>query len=280
MKKTFALLLAMLTLCLPAFAEETPDKEKGSLYELLSSAEHFTIEYERIFTLRSPDAEATTAQGGCTDGTYHYQAFMRNDKASSERENPVLIVKSDLETGKFIAKSDIHLFNHASDLTYNPNTNQLVICHSIPFKEKLSFMDPETLEYIETISLPCKIFGIDYNASRDKYVVGMAGGQNFRILNGDFTYDSPEYRGHPETKSSTTQAMCCSDDLICFALYKKNVVSVFDWEGNPLCVIHLNGLDMAEPENIMIIDEEIYMTFIVVPKVAVFYKITPVPITQ
>lgn len=270
MKKLVSLVLILiLALALvPAHAEET------SLYDLLKTAPEFDATCERVFSVRPRNTVTPIAQGGCSDGTYHYQAFIFKDKSTNEEKNVAVIVKTDMATGEFVAVSDYLRLNHCNDLTFNSKTNQIIACHNNPNRTRISLIDPETLTLIETKELPCKIYCIEYNAQRDQYVIGISGGQTFRFLNSDFTYADDTIH-HPNAKSlsCTTQGVGASDDLIAFVLWKPNMISVFDWEGNEVCVIHLTDMTMFEPENITFVNDEIYITCLVSSSAAV-YKVS------
>ena len=61
------------------------------------------------------------------------------------------------------------------------------------------------------------------------------------------------------TKGYVTQGVTSDEQYIYFVLYKSNVITVYDWEGNFVTLIELNVGDI-EPENIAIVRHEIYIS--------------------
>ncbi len=204
--------------------------------------------------------DTTGFQGGYTDGRYYYQTFIRGDKLSNEIDNDVYIVKYDLKKQKVLEQSESMKLNHANDLTYNSKLGYFVVAHTNPNRYKVSFIDPKTLTIVKTVALEYMLFSIDYNEAYDRYVVGIAGGKTFRILDSDFKNVGNEeaYQPSDRTDKSITQGMCCDDSYIYFALYDPNIIAVYDWDGNFITIIELSL--PGEPENITVIDDKIYVT--------------------
>lgn len=273
MKKLLVLMLVLLLCAAPALAEEPAD-----LFALFSSSEHFTSVSERVYNIRPGNMVTRTAQGGCSDGKYHYQGFIHKDMTSNEINNTCVITKTDLATGEHVAHSEYLRLNHCNDITYNSKTNQLIVSHCLPDKRSsfVSILDPETLTILETRELDVGIYCIEYNAKRDKYVVGIFGGQDFRFLNGDLTLaDDVVYPATTKTAQCITQGVGANDDVICFALFRPNMIAVYDWEGNFLCTIDTDL--QYEPENLTIVDSQIYVSCLMNGNRAVLYRITPTP---
>ena len=200
-----------------------------------------------------------TSQGGGTDGKYFYQALIQKDTQSNEKNNIVRIVKTDLATGKVVKISEDLDLNHANDITYNSKIGKLVVAHNNPYRDRVSFVDPDTLEVTETRSIGMKIYCIAYNATYDRYVVGLSGGQTFTILDSDFkkTMTTP-FSPTSLTTGYITQGMECDDQFIYFVLYKNNVITVYDWSGNFVSLVKLD-ITGIEPENIFIYKDELYV---------------------
>ncbi len=203
----------------------------------------------------------TAAQGGWTDGTYQYQAYIQQDKESDELNNKTIIIKYDLATGEQVQVSDYLQLNHANDITYNSKLGYLVVCHNKPAANALTYIDTDTLEHVKTFSIEPYISSISYNEKSNRYVVQLSsGGQKFQILDGEFNPISEIIEPTTRTKGYSTQGSFCDDDFVYFALYEENVITVYDWDGNFITLIDLaitKGL--AEPENLTIIDGTIYM---------------------
>ncbi len=245
-----------------AFADVTiPEFEKitVNLKEDLAASDYWIADVAQIGCVPHPDNQCTVKQGGWTDGTYYYQLFIKKDTASNEENNIVKLVKYNLETGEVVKISEDLGLNHANDLTYNPKRNVFVAVHNNPHRKKLSIIDPETFEVVDTVTLDCKIFSLDYNEARDQYVIGVAGGQTFRVLNADFTYaDDKIHEPTTLSKGYTTQGVTCDDKYIYFVLYNQNCLTVYDWDGNFISYVKLNI--SGEPENLSVVGNEIYIS--------------------
>lgn len=198
-------------------------------------------------------------QGGYTDGKYYYQAFINKDTASNEANNKVTLVKWDMETGKSVMEVTNYVLNHCNDITYNPKTNRFIVSHNNPNRTKISILDPETLEILETKTIDYKIYSIDYNETRNEYVIGVSGGQTFRILDENFRSIRGAYQPTRRTQGYTTQGVTCDENFIYFVLHNQNVITVYDWYGKFVTLIKLS-VGSIEPENIGIVNEVIYIS--------------------
>lgn len=195
-----------------------------------------------------PPSDCKTAQGGWFDGRYWYQLMIGKDTASNEAHNIVRLCKVDVETGETVRISDPLPLNHANDLTYNNRNNLLIAVHNNPNRKLVSLIDPETLTVTETVSLPCKIYSLAYCPERDQYVAGLAGGQTFCLLDAQFRQVAGPFKPTEDTTGYITQGVACDARFIYFVLYKQNVITVYDWNGN-----HIRTLPITvsgEPENI------------------------------
>lgn len=206
-------------------------------------------------------------QGGWTDGEYFYQAHITYKDSGDENNNKVIILKYDMKTGKLVKQSDELSLNHANDVTYNSRMGYLVVCHSRYAPKKISLIDANTLKLIETKEVEMAIRGIDYNAIRDCYAVAWEtteGEHWISILNSDFeTIANYEVSTDPRvlTDATIAQGMCSDDDYLYYLYYNeenyRHAITVFDWEGNYKTGIEFT-MSGIEPENISIVDGEIY----------------------
>jgi len=222
---------------------------------------YYSSDNSLVHTITRPSVDVRISQGGYTDGKYYYQAFIQKDTASNEENNVVQIVKYDMETGKKVLTSENLKLNHANDITMNTKTNQLIVCNNNPNRTKITFLDPETLTITGTKDIGRKIFSIDYNESRDCYVVGISGGQTFAVLDSNFNKIAGPYEPTFMSEGCTTQGVGCDDNYIYFVFYSPNVVTVYDWNGKFVRLITLDDIDPAamEPENISSVDGELYV---------------------
>ncbi len=233
-------------------------------------------------------AESPIAQGGCNDGEYFYQAFINKDKASNEENNICYIVKSkpdmNTATNDTVLVSGRLSLNHANDITYNSRTHELIVAHNNPNRTTLSVVDPDTLTVKRTLTIPYLIYSITYSPERDIYMVGLAGGQTMRYLSAEFTeiQGSKIFSPTNDTKDYVTQGICSDEIFVYHTLwnpkgsvenYDVNVIAVYDWYGNFVCLI---GTEIElESENISVMDGELYICAANAGSGAYLYKITP-----
>lgn len=159
--------------------------------------------------LRNDITGAYTPQGGCTDGTYIYRCLVKADEEATH------IQKLDL-LGNLVAERISTAFGHANDMTYCSKDNLLYIAHSsstsIVYK-----VDPNTLELVDTINIGKTIWGIDYNATYDWFILGGVGDAYFSVYTYDFKF---VYRIKPDNTftGAVRQGITCTDNYIFVAL--------------------------------------------------------------
>lgn len=280
MKKWIALLLALvlvmsLAACNqntqptetdPVGTESTEDTRAESTENLLTTADFGTYEGDivaKVTVLQNlrNDGDFGVAQGACTDGTYIY-VLLENQNVSEEggySKNPhyCKIFKIDPATMETVQVSEPLLIDHGNDVTYNSKTGLLVVSHNAPNRKYLSTINPETLELVETITdNELDMYAIAYNATRDKYVIGISHGYDFAIADGDLNVEQT-FVG--EVTNYTKQGVECDDDYIYFLHYNSNAIIVYDWDGNYIRTIRVAWMN-NEPEDIFILDGQFYMT--------------------
>jgi len=242
--------------------------------EIIPTADTLSSTAEKLLTVKAPDDKSKTVQGGYTDGKYHYQAFIQKDTASNEQNNVDVIVKTDLATGEVVKTSGPLPLNHANDITYNPKIDKLVVVHNNPNRTKVSYVDPETLEMTETVTIPYSIYSIHYSETYDRYVVGLSGGQSFTFLDGNLKRISgtTAAKPTPRTTGYTTQGVTADDNYIYFVLYNQNVITVYDWDFNFVTLIEMD-LGKVEPENLSIVGNDLYV--VTTGGGAAIWRVTP-----
>lgn len=240
-------------------------------------------------------------QGGYTDGHYFWQAYItekayKTDDAGKKAEdipnNKCKIVKTDL-TGVEAPKYSQEFFGgHVNDITYNEKTEQLIVCTMNKDKE-LIFLDPDTLEETGSRNLTIYINNIDYNETKDQYVVGYvtetntdetlgpleASFRRFGIMNRDFTFAEEKFIPKSDTWDYVGQGVACDDEYIYMILSENKsvslnpIIAVYDWEGNfvnrinltiPVAADGIGGIQEAdfsgvEAENISVVGNTIYV---------------------
>lgn len=248
------------------YTESDSSVSNSALHSVLTSADTLHGDTNKVFTLAFP-GETTIVQGGCKVGKYYYQAFIKSGNAGS------IIVKYNMEKKAIEKTSAVLQLHHTNDITYNGKLGKLVVCHNAPDRTTISYVNPDTLTIEKTFHIEYKIFSISYNASRDQYIVGISGGQTFRILDSNFKAVGEAFQPTGRTTGYTTQGNAADDKYIYFVLYKENVITVYDWSGNFITLIDLDLLTNIEPENISVVDDVIYIGCSDFSK-AIIYQVT------
>ena len=223
------------------------------------------------FTIHSPLARNQNAQGGCTDGEkYYYQVFLYRDNDSGQEENEVRILKYDIARDEVVQMSRDLRLHHANDITYNSKTKKLILCNNAPHRNRLTVIDPETLEPERTVELAVDVFGISYIASRDAYVVGISFTKSFCLLDSEFrVIEGSHQEPSPLTMHFVNQGICSDEKYVYFAFWDaQNVRENPENFQSAIAVYHLDGgyvgqiyFDVAtcEPENISFHEGQLWL---------------------
>ena len=162
-------------------------------------------------------------QGGCTDGEYAYYA-MQDQKTHSDT---CVILKMKLDTWEVVAQSEPLPIDHANSLSYIPETKQIIVSNCQPDPLLVSWVDAETLEFIEEKTLPCQVISIAYNSEQQKFV-GCGKNNSVVIFDKDLnvltTYNdlAPTY---------TNQNFDVSEEYIYIVSAASNYIHVCTWDG-------------------------------------------------
>lgn len=213
--------------------------------------------------------EVYRRQGGCFNGENLYQVFISKDESIAR------VVRKNVKTGDEVYSEPLPL-HHGNDMTYNPNTNQVLVCHVSDML--VSIFDADTLEHIETRKMERGGSSITYSHERDEYLLGS--GLFKCVRASDFTDAGELFSAHPDTLGLTTQGIASDKDhvysLLCKGLGHSKYdcyVAVYDWQGNYESLITFKVEDGYEPENISIVDGEMYVLCCSPQPVATFYKV-------
>lgn len=223
-------------------------------------------------------------QGGCFDGQYYYFAFLNKLNQDVEIDTFISCFEKN-SSGDFVhvaTKSGLHsMLRHANDMTYNPDTQEIVIsCGNKNYENKIytvkavdlrsSGTPTFTLHYVSA-----KVSGIEYNATRGQYVAKIGGYLNgFAILDNDFNLI--KYVGYENDASSgwVNQGITADNQYVYLLHFNEdtpyseycNRIIVFDWNGTYKKTIRLNianaGVErIYECENIMIVNDKLQVGF-------------------
>lgn len=237
-------------------------KDKESPSDFLNAKDRFAVETELVFDIPSIDENFCIMQGGCVTDNYIWVLIVGVENYYNDFAKECYIVKYDRATMEEIGRSDKLKLGHANDMTYVAETNELYVAQC--FANQVSIVDPESLTIKETICLDLyfSVYAIDYNPSKDSFVmgVGQAGMAMFdRELN---LYDT----AMPQDTTLVTQGICADDQYVYHVLYSTksnteepdNMIFVLDWEGNLITKVPI-GLEGYEPENISLVGNTFYI---------------------
>lgn len=253
MKKIIAIILA---LCLAACSVAAA-AEKLSVNEVTADGK-YKIELKRVLRL-TPDGSMKynhyrVQQGSCTDGTYGYFVL------ESQTDYKCCIMKVNLADWTVVESKYFIDIDHGNDLTYNSKTNQIIAIHNKPNYNMISFIDPDTLEVVETKKLDIRMYCIAYSEERDQYVVGLSGGYQHVILDSEFNV--LDFVMGLDT-GLVKQGVDCDDKYIyfpqCAENNSANQIVVYDWDGNFVNTIKISAFQ--EVESLFHVGDDFYIAF-------------------
>ena len=252
-------LIAMLSACGDSPEQNDGDDTVYSLHEALQTSRTLYARTEEV-VYDAPFLQGTGAtQGGCLIEDTFYQVFLRQDVIGNDLNNEDYIAKIDIKTGEVLFVSEMMHLNHANDMTYNTKKDVMVVCNATPRKNIITYLSMDDLHFIEEQEIDREIYSLTYNAAMDQYAVGIANGKSFYMADGDFQPVSEVFDPTTRTLSHTTQGVTSDDKYIYFVLYNPNAISVYDWDGNFVSLIHLGISPSIEPENITVVGDEMYI---------------------
>jgi hypothetical protein len=209
---------------------------------------------ERFFQVPGVN-DFNIGQGAVSDGTYGYFCL---SSGSNAKEG--WIRKVDLRTWEIVADSQPIPVEHCNGIAYNGKINKLVVAHYTT-GNKLSIVDPDTLQVVDTATTAMDIGSISYNESRGLYVARIKNQFDFVLL--DENFEEVAYCKGVNSKIGK-QCSFCDDDYI--YLLDSGVIqkpgtecfTVYDWDGNYLGVYKVDTLQ--ETEAIFTYNGEYYLT--------------------
>ena len=254
MKKFAAAIIAF---CLVLFSFSAMASEIIPLSEVTAEGE-YKIGLKRMLRIGPDEGGATNhykvQQGSCTDGAYGYFVL------ESQKDYKGCIVKIDLSDWTVAEKKYGLEIDHGNDLTYNPKINRIIAVHNKPNYNMLSFIDPDTLEVVETKKLDMRMYCIAYCEERDQYVVGLSGGFQHVILDADFNV--LDFVSGKDT-GLVKQGVDCDEKYIYFPQCAENnsvnQIVVYDWEGNYVNTVKISAFQ--EVESMFHVEDETYIAF-------------------
>lgn len=209
---------------------------------------------------RNFDGRHWNMQGGCRGGGFAYYAL---NTGGDSAQSVTRIIKIDLDTWQVVQTGEDMYISHSNDMVYDPYNNRLIVSWCDIEPDKVGVVDPDTLKYKETLTVPQRHYSLGYSAERDRYVAGVSRTYDLAVLDGKF---APQYV-LPGVEGYIKQGIDCDGELIYFlhsvkgesGLYVCNVVFVFDWDGKLVSRILVPYA--AEGENLFTLDDKLVCAF-------------------
>ena len=208
------------------------------------------------------DGNFKIMQGGCVNGEYGWFAMI-NTADYDKQAAGVYIYKVKYGTWEVIARSDVLMLDHANDITYLPETNQIAVAHCYVDGQKISLINADTLKIEGTLrSDEGAFYSVSYNADKKEFVCG-TGKTNMLHFSADMKKKSLR---NTETTTLTTQGICSDSSHVFHVLYAGSAAKAGTEPFNMIFVnsylsgvlenrIRLSVYDQ-EPENISIVNGE------------------------
>ena len=206
-------------------------------------------------------------QGSCSDGTYLY-LLMNNDNKAGYFSS---LHKIDPRTGETVKIIDGIQSGSSNDITYNPNTKELIIATDNPDKNKIVIIDAETLTVKETKTLDLSLYCIAYDSARNGYWVGICKTYNFAFLDASFRQVGATVTGY--NSGLTKQAMEYDGEYLYFLQSAQNAIVICEPDGTIIGLPYLKGFpEGATAQNICRIGDTYYIGFYQKDVGCVIYK--------
>ena len=196
-------------------------------------------------------------QGGTATADYAWFAMI-NTADYDTKAAGVWIYKLDAKTWKVIKKSEVLMLDHANDITYIPQTNEIAVAHCYVDSQKATFLNADTLTVTRVLRSNTKgFYALAYNADRDEFIGG-TGKANMNKYSGNLTFKQ-YYEG--TGTQLTTQGIYCDNNYIYHILYSSglkdepdNMIFVNRYDnGQKVAKIRLS-ISGQEPENLSIVN--------------------------
>ena len=207
----------------------------------------------------------TGAQAATCDGTYGYFALLNKTVIiDGEVTEGCRIRKVDLATFETVAISEPLPTNHTNGMTYNANTHKLIISNHRPEYNKLTIVNPDTLQLEQVITLEHGVQSIGYSAQLDRYAARLAGTWDFVVLDGDFR-EVGVFRTGVSTGMNPQFTLCDENYvyLMDTGLGKNpgaELITVYTWEGKFQGTYRI--MAVQECEALLWYQDQLYVTFL------------------
>lgn len=220
---------------------------------------------ETIHEYSSAPSASYHVQAMATDGTYLYYSLVVDDTSNT------ILVKYDIANDNVVLTKADHCYGHANGMAYIPDMDKIIVC-DMDQTGTISYVDPDTLEFIESASLndvlsPVVPFwygvgAVAYCASNKKIVFllrGIAGTdgvtrKGFAIFDSAMRFEKVCFTEYVDCESYS--GLWADDDFIYLSITNPNSGSgewllFYDWHGTLVYQMRVSGLSHLEAQAII-----------------------------
>ena len=224
----------------PAGAASAPmEPGKGDPAE---AAPVIEVSMEKVCSIpRMRDGRRWNMQGGGSDGSFAYFVMVSSGPSESAESR---VYKFRLGSWELVKRSGPLFMNHANDLVCDTKRRRLVISHCDVEPQRVSFVDPDSLELTGSLDTPQRHFSLAYDADKGLYVAGKSLTYDLVLLDEEFR----PVKELPGVPGFVKQGLECDDDLIYFFRTGPdlNWIYVFGWDGALLARIKVPMVGESE----------------------------------
>ncbi len=244
--------------------EEEYHKSEATVYS--PYRENFSADLQTIgdedfdfYAAYSPSKDFRVLQGHATDNVHNYYILWASGSSSY---NKSVILKVRLSDNKLVKRSAILDLDHGNDMTYNPDTHELLVVNNSGNLFRITFVDPESLKITgyTDLFLPEELpgvteenrdeitgySGIAYSPERKQYALRI----KKTSINGYVICDENlvpvKYVDVDYVPPQTNQGIDADSDRIysCHTAFRDDVAQynlavVYDWDGHHLYTIRI-----------------------------------------
>lgn len=228
--------------------------QMSGVEEIFTDHRYATLS-EKVGTIPK-DGNFKILQGGCATADYAWFAMINTADYDTQAAG-VWIYKLDAKTWKVIKKSEVLMLDHANDITYLPETNEIAVAHCYVDSKKITLLNADTLTVTRVLRADRGFYSVAYNAERKEFVCG-TGKANMNFFSASLLFR--KYADGSGTQL-VTQGIDCDKNYVYHVLFTSST------PGEPDNMIFVNRYDTGakvnkirlsiagqEPENISVVD--------------------------
>ena len=194
--------------------------------------------------------EVRTVQGACQDGNFIYISQI-NSSGTDAR-----IIKYNLSF-ELVSISENLALDHANDLTYCAQTNEIAVSNNEPNFTTVTFVNADTLTVTKSVGLSEPLYAIEYVGDENCYYTGIS-----------YTYKIVKYNENFEKISEiplfdnglTRQGIAINGDKIYCVYSGENSIYQYDFSGSLIKSVTLPESD-NEAESLFFLNDTPYVVY-------------------